>query len=244
MPDTWEDALKAYRYPVDLSKFGGAEDYPGWFETKLQKGDLAETLKFEDRFRDMAPNHLEAWYEVVFWKLYSNPLVRNKITSGVIDELEEGNITANILSVLCGLYMKNNANIPQNDHELFAAFRKMMINGDGIATAATFPAFFDPQNFPMVDRQVARWARLNGTQHSYAGCGGPELVIYPGLGESVLRDGDWAFVESWYKWCRFTADRLSELSARNWRARDVEMAVFTVQRNETSNVKLNPLYAD
>ena len=68
MPETWENALKAYNYSVYLPAFDDADKYPDWFQhiDSPVAGDLEATKRFEDRFRELAPNHIEAWYEVVF----------------------------------------------------------------------------------------------------------------------------------------------------------------------------------
>ena len=263
MTDTWENALSRYRYQVNLSDFEGAGDHPlGWFELNLHRGDHGETMSFEDRFRDLAEHHLEAWYEVTYWKNYSMTHIRDGITwnlmaqtsfsevltlpnattdeiSGIVaaagldwDEVRRrGVITAERLFGRCREYMES----PTLDS--FRKFRDMMFRS-GVAVAATFPAFLDPDRFPMVDRHVARWATTNGEQHSCQRYGGPGLFTYPGLGESRLTDEDWEFVSSWTDWCRFTAARLASLTGRKWRARDVDMAVFTAQRD---NMVLNPL---
>ncbi len=70
MPNTWTDALEKYRYPVDLRRFAGAGNHPGWFDLNICPGDPLQTMGFETRFRGQAPDHREAWAEVVFWKLY------------------------------------------------------------------------------------------------------------------------------------------------------------------------------
>ena len=280
MVETWEQALKAYRYPVNLAKYeSAAAEPPGWFEQNLSKGDRSETITFENRFRSQAQTHIEAWYEVVFWKNYSFGIVRDERTVGVmyrvylsgalrqlkvikergeidksLDEMIEEidldrtffkefgynrvdadkdvEITAERLWDKCLLY------IEKPSLESFQAFRNILFKNKVIATAATFPAFLKPDDFPMVDRQVARWARENGTVHDYAGCGGPTLVTRPDLGERVLTDRDWDFVQSWIEWCRFTAERLTDLTGSHWRARDAEMAVYTAQ---TKRRTLEPL---
>ena len=263
MTDTWENALCRYRYPVNLSDFEGAGDHPpGWFELNLRRGDRRETMSFEDRFRHLAEHHLEAWYEVLYWKNYSVGLIRDRQTwdlmtrtsisevltlpNATADEIKgiveaagfdwdevrrRGVVTAERLLGRCREYMAS----PTLDS--FRKFRDMIV-GSGVAVAATYPSFLDPDRFPMVDRHVARWATINREQHSFQRYGGPDLFTYAGLGERRLTDNDWDFVSSWTDWCRFLAARLASLTDRNWRARDVEMAVFTAQRD---NMVLNPL---
>lgn len=71
MPHSWQKALDKYEYPVRLDGFEDRQIYPGWFKCDTDNGDRSSTMKFEERFRKLAPHHLEAWYEVVFWKMYS-----------------------------------------------------------------------------------------------------------------------------------------------------------------------------
>ena len=104
---------------------------------------------------------------------------------------------------------------------------------------AAAPAFICPERFPMVDKQVTRWALEHGCRLRYSKVGGPDLKCVPDLsGGEVLKESHWPFVESWIAWCRFTAWKLSRCSGRRWRARDVEMAVFTAQRKP---LRLDPL---
>ena len=222
MPDTWKQALGEYRYPVDLRQFAGASEYPGWFELNIDPGDPLQTTGFETRFREQARHHLEAWGEVVFWKLYKMPPARNSATRRVLDS---GARPADLWSS-CMDYVAN------PNLESFEAFRSMLFR-EGVATAATFPAFIRPDQFPMVDTQTARWAGRNGRMHRYSTGGGPDLERVPALsGGDVLDDSHWEFVESWIAWCRFSAWKVSQRTQRTWRARDVDMAVFSAQRGD------------
>ena len=72
----------------------------------------------------------------------------------------------------------------------------------------------------------------------YSRVGGPDLECVPALKAGVLTESHWRFIESWITWCRFTARKLSQRTESPWRARDVEMAVFTAQRRKLS---LTPL---
>ena len=242
MPDTWENALQAYSYSVDLSEFEDADKYSGWFQRDDSplNGTLKETIIFEDRFRELAPHHLEAWYEVVYWKTYSQKRLRNSATQRAIKRIEysvnfskyvtdlknnpevttdqrdslkyaltgssssydwndfqHGKITSERLWSLCLEYTKDASK------DTFNAFRKMLVKGKMVAAAATFPAFLAPDSFPMIDKQIAKWARKNGDLHSY-GIDGPILATYASLGNNVLKQAgrDWVFVESWIDWCR------------------------------------------
>ena len=150
-----------------------------------------------------------------------------------VEEVTE--ITPSLLWDSCWEYIENPG------LESFRSFRDLLFKLDVVATAATFPAFLKPDAFPMVDRQIARWSRENGADHDYENWEGPTLKTHPDLVKPnhFLTDRDWLFVQSWIEWCRFTANRLSDLTGCHWRARDVEMAVFTAQRK---SLPLKPLY--
>ena len=227
--ETWKRALDEYRYPVDLSKFVDARQTHRWFYWDLDIGNRHQTIEFETRFRENAPYHLEAWAEVVFWKLYTTRApARDDQARRLLDSLAP----PGELWEACTNYITN------PNKEAFSVFRNKLFRHPVVATAATFPTFIRPELFPMVDRQVTNWARSNGFRHRYAEVGGPNLVSVPALGPSVLQELHWAFIESWMAWCQFTARILSQRTGWAWRARDVEMAVFTAQR---SGLQLEPL---
>ena len=221
MPHTWKHALDQYRYPVDLRKFTGAQEHQRWFELNTSPGDPLRTIAFETRFREQARHRLEAWGEVVFWKLYTMPLARDKTTRNVLSS----SVAAGELWSRCIEYVENPGRVT------FRAFRQKLFTAPVVATTATFPAFICPEKFPMVDTQITRWAVENGDRHGYAADGGPDLECVPVLrsGE-VLQERHWPFVESWIAWCGFSAWKLSQVPGPTWRSRDVEMAVFTAQK--------------
>jgi len=97
-----------------------------------------------------------------------------------------------------------------------------------VAVACVFPAFIDPDRFPMVDTRVARWANAFLVADNPSVSEGPRLVApaYPANGATVLTLSDWPYIESWIHWCRQAAISLSSVTDFNWRARDVEMAIF------------------
>ena len=201
----------------------------------MSPGDPVQTRAFETRFRQQAPFHLEVWAEVVYWKLYTMGIARNRTTRRVLDS----GVLPDELWSACTDYIENGT------QESFRKFRSKLFTSSGVATAATFPAFICPERFPMVDTQITRWASKNGHLHRYSGIGGPDLECVPVLksGE-VLQDQHWPFVESWIGWCRATAGKLSQRTGFEWLARDVEMAVFTAQPSPRRNnppLKLNKL---
>ena len=227
--ETWARALGGYRYPVDLAWFTGAREHRNWFKLNTEPGNRLKTMEFEARFRELAQHHLQAWGEVAFWKLYTMPLVRNGTTRRVLD----GQVRPNELWSTCMDYVEDGT------RKSFSAFRSRLFASPVVATAATFPAFICPERFPMVDTQITRWALENGHLHGYSGIGGPDLEQVPALKAGrVLTESHWPFIESWIAWCRFTAWELNRRTGCAWRARDVEMAVFTAQK---ANLRLTPL---
>jgi hypothetical protein len=223
MPQSWIHALNAYRYPVKLSDFSNAGNYPGWFENETGSGDRDATEAFEDRFRKLAPQSIEAWIEVVFWKLHSMPLVRNGTTRQVAEHFVALGITADRVYTACLAYTER----PDRPH--FDTFRQLFgFRTESIAVVATFPAFLRPKDYPMADRRTAKWVQVELNAHNAMDVAGPHLITPPFLNRhgTVLTMADFEYMQSWVAWCRRMARRLSEQTNRQWRARDVEMAVF------------------
>ncbi len=219
--EAWARALDEYRYPVDLTRFPGADEHPSWFDLDTKPGDRLKTIDFEDRFREQAQHRLEAWGEVTFWKLYTMPLARNRMTQQVLDV----RVRPDELRSACMDY------IEAGSRKSFNTFRSRLFASPGVAAAATFPAFICPERFPMVDTQITRWALENHHLHCYSGVGGPDLECVPELRPgAVLQERHWTFVESWIRWCQFTAAVLTQRTGRAWRARDAKMAVFAAQK--------------
>ena len=240
MTQSWTEALDSYSYRFDLSDFKDADKYDrDWFASSAD-GNRQETMAFEARFRESAPDHLEAWYEVVYWKMYSQQGRRNHRTREVIKRVDNSKESAKTLWSLCQEYLAC------KDLPSFRRFRKCLFESRVIPVTATFAAFLDPEDFPMIDSQISRWAMRVGTRHSYSHCGGPVLLEVPDLENSnynTITESHWTFVESWIEWCQFTASRLTKLTGCKWRARDAEMAVFTAECNnkDRKRMNLNPL---
>ena len=210
MPQTWQRMLEEYNYVRNLGDYAYNRDYPrhvrDWWETKA----------FEDLFRKYGQEDLRAWYAVVHWK---SPRSEKK----TISRIKSSGVNAEKLWILCTDYISN----PSRDN--FSRFRNNIAKASVVATAATFPAFICPEQFPMADSQIAEWARVNGEKHN---------LIAPNLKDGVLYERHWPFICAWMEWCQHTAGILTDHTGRHWRARDVEMAVFTAQR---SSLTLNPL---
>ena len=173
-----------------------------WYDQK----DRAGTIAFQDWFRAQAGTELEAWFEVVRWK---SPRSASKTR----DHIERSGVTARYLETLCKGY------VDEPRRETLRAFRQKIAKTEVVATAATFPAFIRPDIFPMVDTQTASWTLANPWTR---------IESVPDLRGGVLYERHWPYVWDWVAWCRRVARELGSA----WTARDVEMAVFTAQRNK------------
>jgi hypothetical protein len=247
MPSTWEKALRLYRWSVTFTDFKDAHQFPGWFSFDLAVGDRSKTIEFESRFRKHAQKDREAWLEVVFWKVYGIPLVRNGLTHAVNTNFQVRGISAESLWQAC----KNYISKPSKAN--FESFRQLFgFTAPVIAVAATFPAFIDPVSYPMVDTRIAKWVGKCMATHNEADRAGPQLIRPRFLDYSrpgVLAMTDYDFMRHWTLWCVHTAHKLTNHTSLKggWRARDVEMAVFRAwggRGKQHPELLLNPLSGD
>ena len=125
--ETWERALDTYRYPVDLTRFGDAHEHRGWFDRRIDPGGVPQTVDFETRFRAKAQDHLEAWGEVVFWKLYSGG--QGLATKRAAALLGSGVLAADLWSSVADYVAEPNL-------DSFRVFRTMLFTQPVVATAA------------------------------------------------------------------------------------------------------------
>jgi hypothetical protein len=223
----WKAVLDAYSYPVDLREYRFRAGHQGWFERNTGNGRREATIAFEEIFRRHAPNALESWFEVVFWKLATQRLVRNGTTHRIEEHLSK-HTTAGELWDTCIEYVQSRTE--SEAQERFERFHKLFgMKTDSIATVATFPAFVDPERFVMVDTRIANWVGAEMHAHNINDPSGVQLVRPRFLDSTntVLKMSDLDFMCTWAKWCRRTAEKLTLLTdGFTWRARDVEMAVF------------------
>ncbi|HVB79737.1 MAG TPA: hypothetical protein VNE82_07265 [Candidatus Binataceae bacterium] len=146
----WLHALNQYAYPVNLTAFGGRAQFAAdWFAQDLLLGNRQQTMEFEDRFRMNAPEHSEAWFEVVFWKLFNMPHVRNNRTSTIIQNLHGRN------PLDCWNACTNF--IQESSLETFAVLQQFFVVGTALPVVATFVAFAAPERFPMIDLWIVRF---------------------------------------------------------------------------------------
>jgi hypothetical protein len=216
---TWQEALETYCYPVDLTRYEKAKHFPCFFKKNIT-GDGRTTVAFEDYFRKLAPTKIEVWYEVLFWKLYSRKGSWGKVTQ-VVEH------TRNNLASSMDLWKAVQEFIRKPGKSGLQKLREPLGFKYGMAVPLTFVAFADPHSYPMIDRKVARWVNENLQKHS-AGLN-TKLTRFKSAdwkNTYYIHDSDFDAYLNWVAWCREVAPILSNASPYQWRARDVEMAVW------------------
>jgi len=222
---TWQEALNAYNYLADLSEYQKRSEFPGFFGKQIP-GSRKSTIEFEDYFRGLAPKTIEVWYEVAFWKLYSQPAWRSRTVSSIVDHTSTQAVTAAQLWEATQQFMRT----PSKDG--FTDLRRLLGFKYGMAVPLTFVAFAGPHSYPMIDRRVADWVNANLEKHN-AGRNN-KLTKFKSREwkkANFIADTDFGSYMNWVSWCRETASILSQMTDTRWRARDIEMAIFTAYRN-------------
>jgi hypothetical protein len=221
-PNSWINALNAYSYPVNLGDYERAPQFPGFFNQNIL-GDRNSTIAFENYYQTNACHHIEVFFEVVYWKLYSQPHIRNRITSKIVNFVQTHGITSNQLWSSIQQFI-----ISPNITNLEEIRNKLGLRTPVLAVPLTLVALANPQKFPMIDNQVARWVNSNASNHNDKRRN--KLSLF-NMKYTSLRYDDFPNYLNWVNWCQEVAQVLTELTSEQWRARDVEMAVFTAQRN-------------
>lgn len=221
MSDSWTRALDAYSYPVNLRDHERAHEFPG-FLNMIIVGDRNSTITFENHYQETAPTDIAAFFEVVFWKLYSQKRIRQNSTTRIVDFVQEHRITPRQLWEVVHQFVESQT------RENLKRIRKLLgIKTDVLAIALTLPALASPKTIPMIDNQVARWVNHNAADHNINRIN--KLAPFK-MSYTSLRDNDFSNYLDWVVWCQEVAHILMKLTGEEWRARDVEMAVFTAQR--------------
>lgn len=223
MPHTWVKALESYNYPVYLNRYQRAKQFPGFFN-KIIIGDRETTIEFENYFQRMAPNHIEVYFEVVYWKLYSQPNTRNRITNKVVENIQIQKVKPGELwdAIQTFIAYPTISNLQRIRNLL--GFKTPVL-----AVVLTLVSFANPEKFPMIDNRVADWVNSNLDFHNK---NRKNKLTKFNKKYTSLQEDDFNNYLNWVEWCREVAEVLTILTKMNWRARDVEMAVFTAQRNK------------
>lgn len=206
--EAWKAARDQFDWPVDLRHFKDAIQYqPEFFNRLIEPG---QTCEFEDALRAelVSGGRAERGAEVVYWKNAGNHLARDRITRGFLASMRNAAAWSHFAASVQRL-----ASTPT--WECFSAVKKVC---GGFAVPLTLLSFYDPKQFPMIDRKVGMWwSRKFSSKPQFKWSG---EVIAPSK-------QSWAAYLAWTEFCRRHAAYLTTLSERAWRARDVEMAVWT-----------------
>ncbi len=188
-------------------------------------------MTFENKFRAAIDGNgsFEIAGEVCFWKNYGNAQARNRVTQKLLTHLRDpvnwDRFVQAIKQVLSNLSYDN-----------FVALRDACNQPRGFATPITFLAFYKPTEYPMVDKHIANWWAVNRAKYGYGDS--PKF--------SQRNDGwiqtytipqnkqNWNAYIAWGKFCFDYATRIAKNCGWNWRARDVEMAVWEAYKNSIS----------
>jgi hypothetical protein len=222
MPNSWIQALNTYSYPVNLCHYEKANKFPRFFNRTIV-GDRNSTMDFEKQYQMKAPNNTASFFEVVFWKLYSQQNIRQGHTNRIVDFVQKNRIMPDKLWDVIQRFVAS-----QSITNLERIRQLLGIKTNVLAVPLTLPALACPERIPMIDRQVAKWVNQNAINHNInRDC---QLTPFK-MNYTSLMQNDFSNYLNWVSWCQEVADVLSELTIMEWRPRDVEMAVFTAQRN-------------
>lgn len=230
---SWLKSLNSYSYPVKLYLYKEAWRFPCHFKKDII-GDRESTMKFENYFREKARQSIEVYFEVIFWKLFSQKNIRDKKTTEIIKEIIERKTKP---EELYGAIKDFTVNPSKSKLQELRSLLNIKTNV--LAIPLTFVAFFCPEKYPMVDKNVAKWVNKNLAKHNQNRQA--KLTPFVSLEKSTsLTDVDFQSYLNWVDWCNETAQILTDNTSIKWRARDVEMAVFTAIRTR-DNLELEIL---
>ncbi len=204
---SWKRAREAFEYPVDLKSFNDGDAYPGFFDRVIDSG---ETTEFEDAFRaELVPGgRVERAAEVVYWKNYK--MFGHKPTRRLLSNVNSPERWVQFVNTL-------KAVATALTWESFCEFKKLC---PGFATPITLLSFYDPHRYPMVDKWIGKWWLERFPRR-------PQFDWNPNRTLLKPSNGSWDAYLAWAEFCREQASLLSRLSGKPWRARDVEMAVWS-----------------
>lgn len=212
----WKAAKEKYDWEVDLRRFKNSDNYPGYFNRIITK-DCKDVKEFTKKFKEAVDGSDPTLYviagEVCFWK--NNRRAGNNNTQSLLNHLknpEKWETFTRSLKIVSS----------EPSWENFKELCNACGQKNGFATPITFLAFYNPEMYPMADKHIAEWWNKNKERFGYE--------TEPGFkqrddGYVPNSPQNWKAYLAWYKFCRVYASSL------RWRARDVEMSVFSSQRN-------------
>ncbi|MCJ7632339.1 hypothetical protein MUP77_08095 [Candidatus Bathyarchaeota archaeon] len=222
----WIDARKNYSWTVNLADFVRAIEYPGFFNLVIRPEDI---VALENSFRVAIDEggSFEVAGEICFWKNYGSFQSRDSITQALLSHLRKPDNWNGFMNAV-----KRLSRFPS--YEDFIELQISCNQPQGFATPLTFLSFYEPESFPMIDRHIANWWRLNRGRYR------PLAPIFSQRGDGWIQTytssqvkQNWDAYISWTEFCRDYARRVSKTYRVSWRARDVEMAVWETQKRSS-----------
>ena len=226
MCKSWVSVLGQYNWRVDLRHFSAAASYSGYFNRVIRPDDV---VAFEDAFSTAVDEagSFEIAGEVCFWKNYGVFQARNRVTQELLTYLAERVNWDRLVRAI-----KEVSANPSYDN--LVAFQGACNQPYGFATPITFLAFYRPTEYPMADRHIANWWRAHKADYGLRDS--PDFSQYNGVIQPCKIS--WNAYIAWTRFCFDYAARMARNCGLNWRARDVEMAVWEAQKG---GVSLNAL---
>ena len=223
MCQSWINASNKYSWEVNLRHFRAAVNYSNYFNRSVNSTDVAI---FEDNFRTTINEggSFEIAGEVCFWKNYGIAQSRDKITQKLLKHLQEGTNWNKFIKAV-----KEISTNPSFNN--FTELKNSCNQSYGFATPITFLAFYNPTEYPMADKHIANW--WNECKAKY-GFGDSRDFSQSNAGTIKSIKLNWNAYMDWKKFCCDYAERIAENCELNWRARDIEMAVWEAQKNGIS----------
>ena len=210
--EAWKAARDRFEWPVDLRKFKDAKKHPGFFDRVVESDQI---VRFEDGFRAcLTPTgRVESAAEVAYWKNGKNHKGRDRITRDLMEWIHSPERWMKFVEALRELA----------DSPSWKSFQNF-IGSNGQVSAfsvpLTFLSFYDPVNFPMVDKRIGKWWSTRFPLQPQFTWDTKRTRITP-----TMKSFE-AYI-AWTDFCRHQAAELTRVSGEPWRARDVEMAVWS-----------------
>jgi len=227
MVESWLNAYTRYNWNVDLTKYSDHLKYPDYFNKTITSRNV---IDFENRFRESLRNdEYQVAGEVCFWKNYGTYQSRNRLTTRLLEHLSQPSKWGQFKKSLLSLHVS-----PTKQN--FEAFRKAVGQPKGFATPITFLSFYDPDGYPMVDKNIAYWWALNKGSYGFEGFRAFSQRSDGWIQSLTNRQTtkNWEAYLDWSSFCRDYAKRITSHVLLNCRARDVEMAVWMAYKNGLS----------
>ena len=132
---SWTESHGKYSYPVNLGCYEYSNRFPTYFNRNIL-GDRNSTIEFENYFRENALKSIEVYFEVIFWKLYSQKRDRSRITDRIVNYVLRERINSE------SLYNAINRFTNTPDIQNLKNIRNLLgLKSPVLAVSLTFPAF-------------------------------------------------------------------------------------------------------